>query len=354
MADSTLAAIKNKTRRITRSLTESQLTDIQLNDYINTFVLYDFPEQLRLFNLRSTLTFYTEPYIDVYETNTADPTNPLYDFKNRYLTVHPPIFIAGYQALFVESREQFYGIYPQLNSIASIGITGNGIATRFTGVINTQQSIVPNNATQQILLLRNNVLFSSIDSNGNGLALTDVPISPTIGNLRIPNQPPTSTTIQDPDNYINYVTGRFVITFPTAPATGAVINSQTLPVQPALPQTMLFYDGQFTLRPVPDQPYRVDMEVFVQPTELLNNTDHLELNEWWQYISLGSAIKIFQDRMDMESVQLIMPEFKNQERLILRRTIVQQTSQRTPTIFTQDNGAAGSYGPGWFSGGGTF
>jgi len=56
----------------------------------------------------------------------------------------------------------------------------------------------------------------------------------------------------------------------------------------------------------------------------------------------------------MDTVQLIMPEFKKQENLILRRTIVEMTSQRASTIYTQDNGAAGAYGPGWFSGGGTF
>ena len=65
MADSTLTAIQQKVRRLTRSPSEAQLTTAQLNQYINTFVLYDFPEQIRLLNLRTTFSFYTEPYIDV-------------------------------------------------------------------------------------------------------------------------------------------------------------------------------------------------------------------------------------------------------------------------------------------------
>lgn len=351
MADSTLTAIRTKIRRLTRSLSPARLSDAQIDEYINTFVQYDFPEHLRLFNLRTTFTFFTEPFIDVYETNTTDITDPLYNFVNKYITVHPPIYIAGYQALFLESRDQFFGIYPMLNSIASIGTAGDGVTTTFSGVINTQQANIPSNVTQSILLLRNNVLFSSIDASGNGLALIDYPVSATTGALGLPGSP---QTLPSPYGQINYLTGAFTVNFPSAPAAGVPINSQTVPQQPSLPQTMLFYDGKFTLRPVPDQVYRVQMEVYVQPVELLSSGQSPELQEWWQYISYGAAKKVFEDRMDLESVQMIMPEYKKQECLILRRTIVQQTSQRTATIYTQDNGAAGAYGPGWFSGGGTF
>lgn len=347
---SNLQTIRNKIRRLTRSLSPSQLSDSDIDSYVNTFVLYDFPEHLRLFNLRTTFTFFTEPYVDTYATST-DVNSPLYDFVNRYITVHPPIYIAGYSALYLESREQFFGIYPMLNSISSIGVTGDGITTTFSGVINTQQAFIPPNLTQTIVLLQNNVLFSSVATDNSGLALIDYPVSNTIGALGLPGTP---QTIPSPYGQINYLTGAFTINFPSAPGAGNAINSQTVPQQPTLPQTMLFYDGKFTLRPVPDQAYRVQMEVYVRPTELLQANQSPELQEWWQYIAYGAAKKIFEDRMDLESVQMILPEFKKQETLILRRTIVEQTSQRVSTIYTQDTGAAGAYGPGWWSGGGQF
>lgn len=353
MADSSLTAIRTKVRRLTRSLSENQLSTADLDQYINTFVLYDFPEHLRLFNSLTTFEFFTEPFVDVYETST-DPDSPLYNFVNKYLTIQPPIFIAGYQALFLESRTAFYGIYPQINSIASIGTMGNGTTTQFSGVINSQQAVVYPNTTQKVVLLRNEVLFDSIDSNGNGLSMIDYPISSTIGNLYVPGTAPTSTVTQDPNNYINYVTGQFVVTFVSAPASGAAINSQTLPVQTSLPQTLLFFDGKFTVRPVPDQPYRISMEAYIRPTELLSSGQTPQLEEYWQYLAYGAAKKVFEDRMDLESVSQIMPEYKKQENLILRRTIVQQTSQRTSTIYTEQNGAANAYGSGWFSGGGSF
>jgi hypothetical protein len=87
------------------------------------------------------------------------------------------------------------------------------------------------------------------------------------------------------------------------------------------------------------------MEVYVRPLELLAAGQSPELEEWWQYISYGCAKKIFEDRMDLESVQMIMPEFKKQENLINRRTIVQQTSQRVATIYTEDNNQATPFGP---------
>lgn len=344
----TLDAIRTKVRKLTRSLSESQLSTIQLDDYINTFILYDFPEHLRLFNLKETFSFYTEPYIDTYDTVTAPPTSPLFNFKNKYLTVHPPVYIAGYQAWFCESRNQFFGVYPLTNSISNIGQSGNGINTNFQGVVNSQQSNLSGISGQQIVLLRNNVLFSSIDSNGNGLALIDLPATATTGIMIVPNDPSI------PYGTIDYVTGVFNITFPSAPGAGQPIFSQTIPSSPALPQAMLFYDGKFTLRPVPDQPYKITMDVYVRPTELLNNFDEPKLQEWWQYIAYGASRKVFQDRMDLESIALIEPEYKMQEMLIQRRTIVQQTSQRSSTIYTDQLNSAGAYGPGWWFGGGSF
>ncbi len=121
----TLANIQTKVRRLTRTPSEAQLSDDDLNNYINTFVVYDFPEHLRMFNLRTSFTFITNPYQDVYPTDTASfvgvTTNDLYNFQNLYLTVHPPFYVAGYQTFFTQSREQFFGIYPNVNNIQQVG-----------------------------------------------------------------------------------------------------------------------------------------------------------------------------------------------------------------------------------------
>jgi hypothetical protein len=343
MPNSTLQAIQNKVRRLTRSPTEAQLSTADLNDYINTFVFYDFPEHLRLFDLRDTFTFYTQPNIDTYSTTTTNPLDPLFNFKNKYITVHEPAYIAGYPALFSQSREQFFGIYPMVNSIASIGTVGDGVTTQFTGTVNNANAPFPNITNTPIL--QNQVLFSSIDVNNGALAMIDQPITSEIGALVAYDGTPVIGL-----NTINYITGQFTVTFPLAPAANEAINSQTVPYVAALPQALCFFDNTFILRPVPDQSYRVNMEVYKRPTELLQTNQSPDIEQWWQYISYGCAKKIFEDRMDLDSVQLIMPEFKVQETLVLRKTIVTYTKERVATIYTESTGLGAGYG-GWGAGG---
>ena len=124
---STLTQIQQKVRHITRSPSASQLSDPDLNNYINTFVLYDFPEQIRTFFLRQQFTFVCNPYQDTYITdNTLPVTNPLYNCSNKYTTIHRPVYIAGFNSFFSQSREQFFAIYPFTNSIQQQAL-GDGI-----------------------------------------------------------------------------------------------------------------------------------------------------------------------------------------------------------------------------------
>ena len=288
------------------------------------------------------------------------------------MTVHPPVYIAGYQSFSTQSPQQFNSIYPKVNNISSIGVTGNGTTGPFTGVINSQQAIIlPNVNQQQIGLLQGQVLFSAIGDTGTGsttgMAMADVPLVDTatgyklnFGNLYNVNSadykaalanPPT--TIADANNVINYLTGDFSVQFPYNTIVGTQITSQTVPQVLSLPQALLYYSNTFTLRPVPDQSYRVNFEVYQRPTALLSAGQYPELEEYWQYIAYGAAKKIFEDRMDLESVALILPEYRKQENLCLRRTIVQYTNERTATIYTEQT----SYGAGsgaWGWGGGSF
>jgi hypothetical protein len=335
LPDTTLTAIQTKVRRLTKSPSEQLLSTDDINDYVNTFILYDFPEHLRLFALRQSFSFYTSPNIDTYSTVTAPNTSPLYNFNNLYITVHDPVYVAGFKALFTQSREQFYNIYPFINSEQMI-TTGDGTITNFTGVI-------PGGG---VPFLQNNVLFCSIDVNNNGLSMTDYPISSAIGNLRVPNAMPTSTTMQDPNNFVNYLTGQFSVTFPTAPGNTQNVNVQIVPYVPQRPMAMLYFDDEFVLRPVPDQPYQVNFEVYARPTALLSSGQSPQLAQWWQYIAYGAAKKILEDRVDIDSVALLLPEYKKQELLVLRTTIVQNTNERTATIYTEQTESFG--GPwGW-------
>ena len=62
-------------------------------------------------------------------------------------------------------------------------------------------------------------------------------------------------------------------------------------------------------------------------------------------------MKIFQDRMDLDSVSLILPEYRRQETLCLEvGTLVQNATQRATTIYAEhdnNNGNNGSWGNGF-------
>jgi hypothetical protein len=311
MADSSYAALSNirtKVRRLTRSPSTNQISDTDIDSYINTFMLYDMPNEIKPDILNSTLTFYTEPNIDTYETNTADVNHPLYNFKNKYVKILKPILVSGTQISLFQSEQAFYSYYPQ--DAVKINIdTGDGVTTNFTGTLSN------------IPILQNFVTANSIDTGGDPLIAYDDGEGSWDGDVSVPGT-------------ITYLTGVYDITFDVAPANGEEIYIQAKSYNAAKPASVLFTKEKFIFRPVPDMVYRVDVNVYQRPTELALATDMPELAELSQYIAYGAAIKILQDRLDNDTVQLLAPEFDRQEALVMRRTYQQLSEQRTPTIFT--------------------
>lgn len=343
-----LQAIRTKIRRITRAPSTSQLTDEQIDDYVNTFILYDFPEILRLFSLRTTLTFYTTPGVDVYKTTTTDPADPLYNFQNVYIAVHPDsLFISGIPAGYTQWRNVFYGQWPQTNQVANTLVFGDGGQGPFTGILNTfpQFPNVPVGVNTGSIL-QNSVIFTCLNENNNSMVIVDYPsvVDPTLGLLAPPNSPPTNPS---PYGSINYRTGAYSVTFPqnTLDSNNNPIFAEWVPYIPGKPISVLYYDNEFTLRPVPDKAYPVTIEADIRPTQLLSGSQGPKIEQWWQALAYGASLKIFQDRMDMDSANMIWPEFRRQLNMVNRTTLTQYANERPPTIYTVGK----SYGWGWYN-----
>lgn len=332
-ATSTLNDIMIKVRRLTRSPSPQQLSDTDIQQYINTAILYDFPQHLRLSTLQTTVTWYTQAYIDTYYVNKSLNVNdPLYDFENRYITIDTPVYIAGQRVYYTQSRDVFFGAYPQ-NTLIENFASGDGVTTTFTGTFN-------NFPIQQ-----GSVIFSAVDSNNITYTYRDAPVQGTVTSAPLINV--NTGVASDPLDGINYIDGSFRITFGSAPADGANVVRQSLPYTPAMPTALLYYDlaqinsagavvnnKVFTVRPIPDGAYPVNIQAFRQPMQLLATNASPELNQWWQYIAYLAAKKVFDDRLDEESIQKIMPELKKQEALVLSKKVVQNTTQRAATIYS--------------------
>lgn len=308
---STLTQIRTKVRRLTASPSQNQLSDAQIDDYVNTFFLFDIPELLKFINLRSIYEFYTDTNIEAY----AFP-------RNDYINIFQPIYIAGYQCFYSQSREQFYRIYPQLQYIEDVG-TGDGTSGPYTFQI-TNVPVLRGITYAPNTEIFSQVFFSFEDAAGNSVIARDNGSGGFVdedGNALV--------------GTINYETGAATVTFGSAAPSGNTIKGQSIAYQASRPEAMLFFNDTLILRPVPDTAYQVSMEVLKRPTALLNSNDNPELEEWWQLLSFGAAKKILEDRQDMTSLANIIPSLEEQKRLCLRRTTQQLAQERTATIFTE-------------------
>jgi hypothetical protein len=355
----TLADIITKVRRITGRPSPSQISDSEITKYINTFYIYDMPEHLRLESLRVNWEFTTTANIAVY------------DFpRNAYLTVMPPVYIGGYQSYMTQSRENFFRINPGLNYLQQQVYTGDGTdgsGGTYTGQFLTNVPIVPgfkknppgayssSNVTDVAANLLNwNIVVSALGTPDaiSGIAPSITLVDDGQGNLFDPTD--TSTLPANARGTINYITGAIEITdFASVIPSGNAINVQYVPYVASRPQSCVFYQDQLILYPIPDQAYTVSFEAYIYPTEFIasQTTATPQLNEWWQLLAYGAADKIFTDFGDMENAQKYRPLLDEQMRLVQRRTIVQQTSERTATIYTEQTGGGSQFGFGNLFGG---
>lgn len=338
---STLSDIRQKVRRITGRPSSAQITDSEIDSYVNTFYRFDLPEHLRLESLRVNYEFTTTANISVY------------DFpSDNYLTNMPPVYIGGYQSSMTQSRENFFRVSPQLNFLQQSVATGDGSSGPYTGTLTetpimpgfkpsppgaySDSSIPANDIGAQFL--KWNVVFSGLGSADatSGIAPSITLVDDGQGNLFDPTD--TSTDPASARGTINYLTGAFTLTnFSSAIPSGNAINAQYIPYVASRPQEVVFYEDQFILYPVPDQAYTVSFEVYKYPTALTASDQSPQLKEWWQLLAYGASQKIFADNADMENMRIIQPLLEEQKNLIQRRTLVQQTSERTATIYTEQS-----------------
>jgi len=313
-----LEKIRVKVRKLTRSLSENHLSTASLNDFINSFILFDFPQLIDAEQLETKFTFFTKPYICNYFTNTETITDQFYNFKNIVLEVKPQAFLTGSEIFFYKNERDFRLNNEPSSAVKETTNTGNGVIFAFSGTL----SAYPVVAGQ--------VSFTSIDAYNKALVVEDVPDDDGLtGVLYNFDYSPASGTI-------NYVTGAYTLEFLTAPAASAPIYSETTSYVPSKPSAILYTGNELRLWPVPDKSYRVELTVKRRPTELLDDEDSPvpEIAAWWEFIAYGASKKIFEDRGDMKSLEIIMNEFNRQEELIEKRKLIALAGRRAPTIYS--------------------
>ncbi len=362
-ADSTYTQIEKKIRHLTASGSELALSSADIANYVNTFYSQDFVYGIKIDQMRSVYTFFTQPYIDRYPLDV-----------NYNQGVRAPVYVEGIQGSFTKDRQQFFALWPRFPTIFH-PIQGDGTQTSF-------QFNIPGP------FLSREVVLGGVDTNGNPISVNDdgngnlqlqVPnpiisnppkFNPPASNAQIPgmynvntgnpglNNVNTQTLIDPlvPGVYfpggigtVNYVTGDFNINFPVAPSSGTQMTLWVSQYQTGRPYSLLFWNNEFTIRPVPKLIHKVEVEVFLTPVQFMQTTDVPILNQWAQYIAYGSSLEILRDRQDMEGVANLMEGFKRQEGLVLERQAIEELFNANPTIFNSNTPAIGGInGVGYF------
>lgn len=354
LADNTYSKIERMVRRLTASSSQSSLSSANIQEGVNTFYSSDFPYAIKLDQMRSIYTFYTEPYIDRYPLDV-----------NYNQGVRAPLYVDGVQGYFFKDRDQFYNMWPRWPTKFT-PISGDGVTTIFTFTIPAP-------------FLSKEVTLGGVDSSGNPISVAD----DGNGNLQlqIPNPvvsvPPQFSTVNPPIpgmknqntanpglNYIgtttgsftsgigtvNYVTGVFNIQFPVAPASGTVMTLWVSQYQTGKPYTMMFWNNEFTIRPIPKLIHKVEIETYLTPVQFMSQGDIPILNQWVQYIAYGTSMEILRQRQDMEGVENLREGFMRQEGLVLERQGIEEIGQRNSTIFSSTQQNLG-WNNGWNQGG---
>lgn len=335
----TIATLQNiilKVRNLTGSGNALQLTDASITNYVNSFYLYDFPAQFRSLKLKDKYTFNTITGIDTYAFD-----------SEHYTTIEQPVYCMKREIKLFYEPWSFYGVnynwQYQTNFDYGDGTTGpySGFttATPILRSVNNNPANTTSTSPSQIpypVSRVQNILITTNESLGNTLNVTDDGNGNLIGDC-------TAGTI-------NYNTGQISgLIFTSTVPSGNQVQIQYNPVQLNIPLSILFFQNQFVLRPVPDIGYTIELIAYRQPSQALFSTGAqqgvTELSEWWETLAFGAAKKVFQDRLDTDGMQIMDRFLSDAYSLNASRTYAELGKQSIKTIYsdqlTQNYGSSG-------------
>jgi len=311
----TLEQIRAKVRRITGRPSANQLSNADLDNYINDFYVYDMNAHLKPWNMRSSVSpiVATTPGGD--RVLTAGEWNYLVD-SNVYVNIEPPFYVGGQEIQFFQDIRAFLSYFPHPFEAQTLA-TGTGAAGPYTGTISNTP------------LLYDSIFISAVDVGGNTV----------VANC---NAAGTITGDVLAGGTINLNTGAVAgLTWNAGIPAGNLITVQSLSFAEGRPRAVLYLNHALTFYPVPDISYEIWCTVYYSPDEL-GAGDQPEVRQWWNLIALGAARKIFIDNLDIESLSKIQPIFDEQMRLVERRTLKQLSTQRASTIYDYSGYGSGN------------
>lgn len=385
-----LSDIITYVRRIVKTPSNSSLSDSLIIDYINRFWLIDIQARMQLYDFKTKYSFQTMELVSdynmpVYSIQT-EPGPQSISYYPVYQGFTGTSYVNGIQVPMYIQRDAFWKIWPNyLQSLPNAAL-GDGVTIAFqltvpffpavpghidmTGVIAAANG-GPLNDPIFSTTIPANIPYSSINpgvfityqnANGGTTTIADSGVflsTSTNGQLYgllIEYQNPGgfnanpfgysalgggySTT----SNTVNYTTGQINVTFPTAPLANQPIQVQSYYYQQGIPRAILQYNNVLTIRPPPNIPYLIELDAYLTPAAFLTTSQAIQFAYMNEYIARGAARKILSDTGDWEQFNAYEPLFIEQERDVWKRSQRIFTSQRTGTIYSENQGSQSNLG----------
>jgi hypothetical protein len=284
MATWNLSQIRQKVRQVTGRLSPNELTNTQVDNYINQYYQFTFPAEVKLERQHTFYEFLTTVNQPTYTFPTATYTN-----------VEPPATLDNLSLLYYQEPSRFNEENPyQVSRITPW--TGDGVTVAFSTTI-TGFPILPDST-----VLTDNT--ESFEDTNTTWTTANVTVTGSLGG--------TAT--------VNYSTGVINVTFATAPASGQLIYLSYIVFAAGRPTAVLLYDNQFTFFPPPNTAYRFKIKAYLVVTPLAAATDTPVLPQWGPAIAYGAARDIFSDFGEMQSYAEVTQLYNKQIDYVLDRT----------------------------------
>lgn len=337
-----LQDIIEKIRIVSASGNSDQVTDEKIIKYINSYYLYDLPNEFRNLKLKDVYTFNTIQNVDTYP----------FDFDH-WETIESPAYCGKIPIILFQDKASFYGYNwnsQQLNNFAigdgtvgpygftlsnfpiTASVNNNPIADTQLSSTQVFPGGYPPTFTENTISRIQNILISANTLNSS-LHVTDDGAGGLIGDCLA-------------GGTINYLTGVIAgLTFTQAVPSGNNVTIQYLQSVQGQPYVMLFYQNQFVVRPVPDQAYTIEVTAYRRPSQALLGTTSAESPnlagrpeqlDWWELIAFGVAKKLYQDRLDDMGVMQMQKYYDEKLSECNTRTYAQLGSRQSRTLFRDE------------------
>lgn len=365
-----LSEIRSKVRKLTGRPSVNQISDNEVDKYINRFYTQDLMALLQLDEVQSYWRFETM-------VNVSD-----YAFRKQDYALEGPVYINGEPADLSRDPTTFHAKHPMLFSTRESAGTGDGATTTFTGTlskttVNAENIIFDDDSEALRVKPRGKITAVSKASpavvtteeahgltNGDTVKIMDMRAGMTeLDNVQTTITSVTTTTFQldniDSSSFTTYTSGgtvypvsvallegdqggsgrvtlssgAFSITFNTAPADGQALVASYEFSSAARPIAALAYDNQLHFHPVPDGSYQVQVSVRGRPAPLVADSDALASDAWGKLVAYGAAVDLLNDHGQQEGAALIERQFRVQQLLAQRKSLINRSDERSVPRF---------------------